>query len=574
MATTDAQEKAVAFLVARLNSSRLEAKQFRAIGDRSLLEWTLKHLRSSKELSQIVVTTVAEPGNEPLRTFAAEQGLDCYWYDGDPNHVTHRLSSAAQTYQADICVLISGDCPLVDGPLIDLMIQGLRDAPEAQVVAVAPLPEGEVAYTEGIGVYRRRAWLEGDALADRAELKENHFPTVWQNPQRFPVLTLALPEAYYGPHHRISVDTPADLDFMNRLHLALTSQGKEFCLLEVLALLKRQPQLREINRHVHQRRLGETHLQVLYAIDCGPEYGYGHLMRSRELGRRMVEQLSWPVTFVVDDPRGAELLLGQGGRVFWGAIGRPTRPRPDSLENLKAIDWKGQDLLLLDLYPRPLQHNWREAVAANLPLVVLDCLLPWTDDADLVLVPGVTGPKPDSRNLSRILSGLEFTLLRREVLEQAKGEKDLDLLAYLPEERKSQTIRDLAAAQGWSLQLVDGKSDRFVRDLARARVFLGNFGVSAYEALHLGAIPVIWPLTERHTAEARRFFARLGLPELVIHEAEQLPVLLHRLRKVPPPLPSVPDGTTAVLEELRRRFQPQPLNMDQAGDSQGPRSAQ
>lgn len=546
------RENAVAFVVARLNSSRLEAKQFRTIGDRSLLDWIIERLRASRELSRIVLTTVAEPGNLPLRDYAAEHGIDCFWYEGDPNHVTHRLSSAAQAFQADICVLISGDCPLVDGPLVDLMIAALRETPRAQAVAVPPRADGAVAYTEGIGVFRRRAWVEGDELADRPELKENHFPTVWRHPERFPVLPLSLPDVYYGPHHRISVDTPADLDFMNRLYRLLVDRGLKFTLPNVLDLLWRQPELCEINRHVHQRRLGETHLQVVYAVDCGPDYGYGHLMRSRELGRRIVEQLSWPVTFVVDDPRGAELLLEQGGRVVWGAVGRERRPLPASLSRLQSVNWAGHDLLLLDLYPRPLPESWR-APLGTMPLVVLDCLLPWTDAADLILVPGIAAAE-SSGDSSRILSGLEYTLLRREVVEQPATEKTLDLLAYLPEANKRSMLRKLAEAYGWSLRVADGGSSHFVNDLARARVFLGNFGVSVYEALRLGTVPVVWPISERHAAEARRFYSRLGLPELLIDGVDELPEVMRRLQHQPLSLPRVPDGTPAVLSALRRRF--------------------
>ena len=90
------KERAVAFVVARLSSSRLPNKQFLSIGEKSILSWITNSLRKCRELQDIVITTVAEPCNEPLRSFAQQENLPCFWYDGDVNHVTTRLRRAAE----------------------------------------------------------------------------------------------------------------------------------------------------------------------------------------------------------------------------------------------------------------------------------------------------------------------------------------------------------------------------------------------------------------------------------------------------------------------------------------------
>ncbi len=545
-------EKVVAFVVARLTSSRLEAKQFRTVGNRALLEWTLFHLSQSREIDQIVLTTASEPANRPLRDFAEEQGIECFWYEGDPNHVTHRLRSAADAYEAEICLLISGDCPLVDGAAIDHMVKAIRQNPEAQVVEVPPLSEGFVPLVEGMGVFRRRAWQEGDDLADRPELKENHFPTVWQNPGRFPVLRVQLPARYYGPHHRMSVDTPADMEFMDCLFRTLSDQKKPFDLPEVIELMKEQPELCEINRHVYQRRLGEEHPHALFVVDSGPEFGYGHLMRSRELGRRMVEELSWPVTFVVDDLEGARRLLSQGCRVVWGALGREVKDRPEALKDLPAVEWQQDDLVILDLYPRELPEDWRSGLLPEKPVVVLDCLAGWAQTADLVVIPGVTYEEDALRSKPEHLAGVNYTLLRKDVLQQPRVEKDLDVLAYLPCPEKAESLKELAKTQGWSLVVVDGHSDSFVQDMARARVFVGNFGISFYEAVRLCTLPVTWPLSPRHQAEAEIFYNRLGFPPMFVNRADELLAWVEA--DSPHHWHEIPDGTAEILLALKKRF--------------------
>ena len=106
-----------------------------------------------------------------------------------------------------------------------------------------------------------------------------------------------LPESIYMPHHRLSVDTLADLDFMNALYDELDKRNLPFDLPDVVSLLKERPDLKEINAHVHQRRLVENIKKVLFVVDAGGEYGFGHLMRCMELARQITERLGMADSF-------------------------------------------------------------------------------------------------------------------------------------------------------------------------------------------------------------------------------------------------------------------------------------
>lgn len=59
--TNKSQAKVVAFVVARLSSSRFPEKHLRTIGDTRIIDWTIEGLNSSEEIDQIVITTIAEP---------------------------------------------------------------------------------------------------------------------------------------------------------------------------------------------------------------------------------------------------------------------------------------------------------------------------------------------------------------------------------------------------------------------------------------------------------------------------------------------------------------------------------
>ena len=116
-------EKTVAFIVARLSSSRMAGKHFCRIGNKAMILWIIDQLKTCKEIDEIVIATVAEPGNKPLRELAGKENISCFWYEGEIDHVTTRLCAAAEHHNADICLLISGDCPLIYGTAIDILLK-------------------------------------------------------------------------------------------------------------------------------------------------------------------------------------------------------------------------------------------------------------------------------------------------------------------------------------------------------------------------------------------------------------------------------------------------------------------
>ncbi len=163
---TELRERAVAFVVARLSSSRLPQKQLRQIGGKSILDWIMDELGACRELDQVVVATVAEPDNVPLRDLAAARGWECFWYDGGVDDVVGRLVAAAHRYDAGICLLISADCPLVHGASVDRLVARFRRHRDADYLVLPPRAPGQVPLLEGVQVARLDAWQRADAMSD------------------------------------------------------------------------------------------------------------------------------------------------------------------------------------------------------------------------------------------------------------------------------------------------------------------------------------------------------------------------------------------------------------------------
>ena len=566
------KERAVAFIVARLSSSRLPSKHQRLIGDRSLLDWVVHRLRQSEELNEIVLATVDEPENQPLKEFAKKRGLACFWYEGEVDHVTTRLRRAAEAFDADICVLVSADCPLIHAPAIDEIIRSVKNNPDADTVRLPGDAYGQSAALQGIVIGRIKAWQLADDLADRPELKEHQFPVIGLRPELFQPVDVRLPESLYMPHHRLSVDTLADLAFMNALYDALEEKRLFFQLPEVVALLKACPHLKEINGHVHQRRLVETINKVLFIVDAGGRYGFGHLMRSMELARQITERLGWPTHFLVDDYHANAIIEQTGCKTYWGAFGRPGNQDGNQHSSTSETIISAYDLLIFDIFDqRGPKSGWRSHIRKEIHCVVIENTQPWTCEADLIVLPNVLDKHPSESSSRNHLAGSDtakimgptvvggepFIILRNKIRRLASHlpHKEIDVLVYLHDDERRETLRKMLASMPLKVKVMSDFAPGFADDLARARVFISGFGVSFNEALALETLPVCWPDSEAHRDDAERFYRYFGLEPLIIKtpidvEDVVLPLIYGNKRATK----QIQDGTPNIVAKLSALF--------------------
>ena len=249
-------EKVVAFIPARCNSERLPGKHFVDIGGKTMIQHVVDAVRKCSVVDQIVICTNADPVNDRLREYAKKENVECLSYLGNPDHVTSRLNSAALIYGAGICVLVSGDCPLTDPDSIDRLAYHLTRSPSALLIVPSFHPELGHLAMEGIQVARIKAWQRSNWVSTNAE-REHQFPQIYANLDDYSHTTILFPLSCYGPKFRMSVDTLADVRFMNELHAGLKKNGLDFTTKNAVKYVRDNPEILKINEHVKQRMVGE-----------------------------------------------------------------------------------------------------------------------------------------------------------------------------------------------------------------------------------------------------------------------------------------------------------------------------
>jgi spore coat polysaccharide biosynthesis protein SpsF (cytidylyltransferase family)/aryl-alcohol dehydrogenase-like predicted oxidoreductase len=243
----------VAVIQARMGSSRLPGKVLMPVAGQPLLWHILHRLKKCRTVDHVAVATSTDASDNALAQFCAEAGVTCI--RGPLQNVLERYRLAAVETGAQTLLRVTGDAPLIDPGLIDYLVYTMVKARGDYV----QFETGTLCAHEGVDVFSRRAldWLTANAAED--EIAREHVTSYFK---KFPdkVETVYLPA--YGPlvHEtaRLSVDTPEDLNFLRAVYDRLKAPAGEAHLVDVLALLDADPQIRAINAHIRQKPLTEV----------------------------------------------------------------------------------------------------------------------------------------------------------------------------------------------------------------------------------------------------------------------------------------------------------------------------
>ena len=147
----------VATVEARMTSSRLPGKMLLPLGSTPVLGVLLDRLKTVRELDAIVLATTVNASDDPLVEVANDRGVAVH--RGSEDDVLGRVRGALDAAKADICVEITGDCPLTDPTIVSAMV-GEFQATRGLNAYVANTTGPELGVPHGLDVQV----FEADAL--------------------------------------------------------------------------------------------------------------------------------------------------------------------------------------------------------------------------------------------------------------------------------------------------------------------------------------------------------------------------------------------------------------------------
>lgn len=233
-----------------MGSTRLPGKVLREVKGKPLIVHTLDRLRRCQTLDHIILATSTLPGDQALLNLAKEIGIE--GFAGSEEDVLDRYYRAALRYQPETVVRCTGDCPVIDPEVTDLVVRRHwekgRDYTSNTLVR---------SYPRGLDTEAMRFInLERAAREATKDYEREHVtPYLYKHPELFSIEQVRAEPSRTLPELRVCVDTIDDFELIRQVFENLYDQNPFFSGKDIVALVRSHPELMQINAHVLQKQV-------------------------------------------------------------------------------------------------------------------------------------------------------------------------------------------------------------------------------------------------------------------------------------------------------------------------------
>jgi spore coat polysaccharide biosynthesis protein SpsF len=238
--------RVVAIAQARMGSTRLPGKVMRDLSGKPVIDWVFERLGRASSLHAVVAAIPDLPEDDILCEHLESIGVTTV--RGSATDVLARYEKAAEAGGADVVVLITCDCPLIDPEVVDAVVQAfLTDTPVDYCSNAL-----ERTYPHGMDteVFTREVLALANTEAAAAHEREHVTPFIYQHPERFRLRNVEAPEWAARPQYRLTLDEEADLRLLRALTNTIDSNTG---LRQIVDMLAADAELATTNSEVLHR---------------------------------------------------------------------------------------------------------------------------------------------------------------------------------------------------------------------------------------------------------------------------------------------------------------------------------
>jgi spore coat polysaccharide biosynthesis protein SpsF len=164
--------RVVASIEARMTSSRLPGKMTLPLGGEPVLGVLIDRLKQVPELDRVVLATTVNRSDDVLAEIARDRGA--LVFRGSEEDVLGRVRGALDAADADVCVEITGDCPLTDPRMVSRMVSEFTATREVnRYVANTTGPALGAPHGLDVQVFEADALREIEATVTDADAREH-----------------------------------------------------------------------------------------------------------------------------------------------------------------------------------------------------------------------------------------------------------------------------------------------------------------------------------------------------------------------------------------------------------------
>jgi spore coat polysaccharide biosynthesis protein SpsF len=232
--------KVLGVLQARVSSKRLPGKVLRPLLGEPMIVMQLERVCRSQLIDKLVLATSNAESDNQLARLVELKGIAVY--RGSLDNVLERFCQAALPYTPNHVVRLTGDCPLADPFVIDLVVRKHLESDNDYTSNVI-----DPSYPDGLDVeVMKYSVLRECASNARLPSEIEHVtPYIRSHADRFRIGNVCNDTDL--SHMRWTVDEEDDLIFVEQIYQQLYRRKPDFSMRDVLDLLECNPDLGRIN---------------------------------------------------------------------------------------------------------------------------------------------------------------------------------------------------------------------------------------------------------------------------------------------------------------------------------------
>jgi len=238
-------KRIIATIEARMTSTRLPGKVLLEAAGKSMLEHLVNRLRAVPSIHYIVLATTINKDDDILEKLANKMDIGCF--RGSETDVLSRVIGAAELFDADIVVEITGDCPVIDPEIVEQTIRifNANDVDYVSNAHVRSYPDGMDTQVFSVETLKLSA-----SMTDEPLNREHVTLHIRNNPLIFSKINIVSPPSTHWPELGLTLDEKDDYILLKKIIEHFENNEKLFSCQDIINLLKVNQEWIKINQKV------------------------------------------------------------------------------------------------------------------------------------------------------------------------------------------------------------------------------------------------------------------------------------------------------------------------------------
>ena len=244
------KKKITCIIEARMSSTRLPGKVLMECLDKPMIKHQVDRIKKSNFIDDVIVATTLNKSDDILVDFCISNNIN--YFRGSELNVLSRVLECAENSYTDIIVEIPGDCPLVDYAIVDraieIYINNNYDYVSNNMKPTFPGSFDVQVFSTNV--------LKKVSILTHDPIDQEHVSLyIYRNQNIFKCKNFEAFENQYAPHLSFQLDTYEDYLAICEIFNNLNDKDLYFSCEDVIDLIKKKPEIAEINKKVKRKQV-------------------------------------------------------------------------------------------------------------------------------------------------------------------------------------------------------------------------------------------------------------------------------------------------------------------------------